>query len=90
MKNYNDVIWNGVRQIIVYHGLLEKFRQNIDLREKLMATGDAILAECAVSDKVWGIGLSAYDDDRFDVGKWKGQGLLGFALMKVRDELGKK
>ena len=88
VKNYNDVIWNGVRQIIVYNGLLEKFRQNIDLREQLLATGDAILAECAVSDKVWGIGLSMYDNDRFDMTKWKGQGLLGFALMKVRDELG--
>lgn len=87
VKNYNDVVWNGVRQIIVYNGLVEKFRQNDDLREKLLATGDAILAECAVSDKVWGIGLSMYDNDRFNMSKWKGQGLLGFALMRVREAL---
>lgn len=87
MKNYNEVVWNGVRQIIVYKGLLEKFRQNVDLREKLLATGDAVLAECAVSDKIWGIGFSMYYNDRFDMDKWKGRSLLGFALMMVRDEL---
>ena len=33
VKNYNDIIWNGVRQIIVYEGLLEKFRQNEELKK---------------------------------------------------------
>lgn len=28
VNNYDDAIWNGMRQIIVYEGLLEKFRQN--------------------------------------------------------------
>ena len=87
VKNFNNVVWNGVRQIIIYKGLIEKFRQNIVLREKLLSTGDAILAECAVSDKIWGIGLSMHDKDRFDMSKWMGQNLLGFALMLVRDEL---
>lgn len=87
VKGYNETVWNGVRQVIVYKGLLEKFRQNVDLREKLLSTGDATLAECAVSDRVWGIGLSMFDNDRFDISKWRGKGLLGFALMIVRDEL---
>ncbi len=87
VKNYNNVVWNGVRQVVVYKGLLEKFKQNIELREMLLSTGDSVLAECAVSDKIWGIGLSMHDVDRFDMSKWKGQSLLGFALMQVRDEL---
>ncbi len=87
VKNYNNAVWNGVRQVIIYKGLLEKFRQNVELRGKLLSTGKAILAECAVSDKIWGIGLSMHDKDRFDMSKWKGQSLLGFALMLVRDEL---
>ena len=86
-KGYDDTIWNGVRQVIVYNGLLEKFRQNAELREKLLATGDAILAECAVRDTIWGIGLSMRDSDRFDMSKWRGHGLLGFSLMLVRDRL---
>lgn len=87
VANYNDTIWSGMRQLIVYHGLMHKFRNNIKLRQMLCATGDALLAECAVKDRIWGIGLSMADEDRFDIGKWKGQNLLGFTLMEVRKEL---
>lgn len=84
VKNYDDIVWNGMRQIIVYEGLLEKFQQNEELKEKLLSTGDDILAECAVQDKIWGIGLSMKDDKRFDMKQWQGQNLLGFSLMRVR------
>lgn len=87
VKNYDDTIWNGTRQIIVYEGLLEKFRQNEQLRKKLIETGYAILAECAVQDKIWGIGLSMKNEKRFDMTQWKGQNLLGFSIMIVRKAL---
>ncbi len=87
VKNYDDTIWNGTRQIIVYEGLLEKFRQNEQLRKKLIETGNAILAECAVQDKIWGIGLSMKNEKRFDMTQWKGQNLLGFSIMMVRKAL---
>ncbi len=90
VRNYNDVVWNGVRQIVVYKALLEKFRQNDELKNKLLATGGNILAECAVQDYIWGIGLSMKDDNRFNIEKWCGQNLLGFTLMMVRDKLFKK
>ena len=90
VSNYDDIVWNGVRQIIVYRGLLEKFCQNKELAGQLLATGDSILAECAVKDRIWGIGLSMRDNDRFDMKKWKGQNLLGFALMEVRKCLAKE
>ena len=84
VKNYSDVMWNGMRQIIVYEGLLEKFHQNDALKNKLFATQQDILAECAVQDKIWGIGLSMKDDRRFNMDEWQGQNLLGFCLMRVR------
>ncbi len=87
VKNYNDIIWNGMRQLIVYEGLLAKFQQNEDLHQKLLHTNDAILAECAVQDRIWGIGLSMTDENRFNISKWRGQNLLGFALMQVRNSL---
>ena len=86
-KNYDDTVWNGIRQIIVYNGLLEKFSQNEELGKQLKATKESLLAECAVGDKIWGIGLSMHDPDRMDVAKWKGKNLLGFSLMKVREVL---
>lgn len=87
VKNYNENHWNGVRQIIVYEGLYAKFSQNEELKRQLLGTGDAILAECAMHDTIWGIGLSMYSPDRFDCSKWKGQSLLGYAIMLVREKL---
>lgn len=87
VSNYDDSTWNGVRQIIVYQGLLAKFSQNDELKEKLKSTGNFTLAECAVKDCIWGIGLSMTDEDRFNKSKWKGQNLLGYTLMLVREQL---
>ena len=87
VSNYNEHIWDGVRQIVIYEGLTAKFSQNADLKDQLMATGDAILAECAVKDKVWGIGLSMTDPDRNIPENWKGRNLLGYSLMLVRKKL---
>ena len=87
VKNYNDTIWNGMRQIIVYKGLLEKFKQNDTLKQQLLKTQQHILAECAVQDKIWGIGLSMKDDRRFKMEEWQGQNILGFSIMMVRAAL---
>lgn len=87
VANYNESYWSSVRQIIVFEGLLEKFSQNEDLKEKLKSTGNDILAECAVRDRIWGIGLSMKDPDRLELDKWNGQNLLGYALMMVRDRI---
>ena len=87
VSGYNDGIWNGLRQIIIYEGLIEKFIQNDTLREKLLETQDAILAECAVKDCIWGIGLSMRDDNRFEMSKWRRQNLLGYSLMMVREKI---
>ena len=87
IANYNESYWNGVRQIIVFEGLLAKFSQNEDLKKQLKATGNCIFAECAVKDKIWGIGLSMKDPNRFEIDKWNGQNLLGYALMMVRERL---
>lgn len=87
VSNYNESYWNGIRQIVVFEGLLAKFSQNESLKEHLKATENSILAECAVKDRIWGIGLSMKDPDRFEVGKWTGQNLLGYALMMVREQL---
>ena len=87
VSGYDDNYWSGIRQIVVYNGLLAKFSQNTELKELLLRTESAILAECAVKDRIWGIGLSMKDPDRFDRSKWKGQNLLGYTLMMVRERL---
>ena len=63
------------------------FSQNEELKKQLLDTKDALLAECAVKDTIWVIGLSMKDEDRFNKYKWKGQNLLGYALMAVREKI---
>lgn len=87
VSGYDDNCWNGVRQIVIYEGLYAKFSQNIDLKGQLLATGSSTLAECAVRDRIWGIGLSMHNPDRLDQSKWQGQNLLGYTLMMVREKI---
>lgn len=87
VRNYNDTVWAGLRQLIVYKGLLAKFSQNPGLKNVLLSTGDQVMAECAVKDRIWGIGLSMRDERRFDMAQWRGQNLLGFSLMEVRSSI---
>ena len=87
VSGYDDNIWSGIRQVTVYQGLLEKFSQNDELKDKLLKTGNSVLAECAVKDTIWGIGLSMRDPDRLEMTKWKGKNLLGYTLMMVRERI---
>lgn len=87
VRGFTDGKWDTVKLDIMYKGLLEKFKQNPTLKEQLLTTGNSILAECAVKDKIWGIGLSMHDSRRTDQSKWLGQNLLGKTLMRVRSTL---
>ena len=87
VQNFDDKVWIKEREGIVYNGVSEKFRQNPEFAEKLEMTGKEIIAECAVKDRIWGIGLSMKDDDRLNIDKWRGQNLLGRILMRVREEI---
>lgn len=80
-------VWAGMCQMVAFRGLLAKFSQNEDLKQKLLNTGNAFLVECAGSDQIWACGIRLYDDKRFDAANWKGTNILGFALMEVRDQL---
>lgn len=86
IKGFNDNKWDKHKFNIVYNGNLHKFTQNKKLKEKLISTGDKILVEASPYDKIWGIGLRADDKNATNMGKWKGQNLLGKALMKIREK----
>ncbi len=87
VKNFDNAIWEQHRFDFVATGNLHKFEQNKDLKAFLLATGDKILVEASPYDQVWGIGLTANAPNVTDPTTWRGLNLLGFALMKTRDEL---
>ena len=87
VKGFEENTWKANRFNIVVKGNKAKFNQNPELKTFLLNTADQILVEASPVDKIWGVGLAA---DHQSVGKpsqWKGQNLLGFALMEVRDYL---
>ena len=86
-RGYIDSVWAGIRQMIVVRGLMAKFSQNEELKQKLLDTDDAVLVECAGKDKIWACGVRLNDDCRRDAANWTGMNILGFALMEVRDIL---
>ena len=84
---FDSTVWAGRSQIIVYRGLLAKFSQDEQLARMLDETGDAMLVECAFHDRTWACGRTMDDPERFDMAKWRGRNLLGFALMETRSQL---
>ena len=87
VRGFDQKVWDKFNYSIVLGGNWCKFSQNRDLREFLLSTGDSVLVEACPYDPIWGIRLSANAPEAQDPMKWRGQNLLGFALMEVRDEL---
>lgn len=87
VAGFDEESWNTVRYDVVVKGNIAKFSQNPPLRQYLLSTGDKILVEASPRDTVWGIGMSKEDKDAICPARWKGQNLLGLALMEVRNHI---
>lgn len=83
VKGFDQKLWDENKYEIVKRGVQLKFSQNKELMERLLSFGGCVFAECSVSDRVWGIGLSMSSPDRFSVKKWRGENLLGRALTEI-------
>jgi ribA/ribD-fused uncharacterized protein len=58
--------WDIQKKRTMFRGLMYKFKQHKELRDKLVATGDAVLIENSPVDSFWGCGADG-----------KGQNFLG-------------
>jgi ribA/ribD-fused uncharacterized protein len=87
VKGFNETKWNTVADEIVFNANLAKFTQDIQLKNKLLATGDKMFVECSPYDKIWGNGLNITDTLNTPMNKWLGTNRLGLAIMKVRNTL---
>tara|TARA_R110001599_G_scaffold164352_5_gene353813 strand:- start:85 stop:594 length:510 start_codon:yes stop_codon:yes gene_type:complete len=85
VKNFNPEVWDKYKKFIVKQAVWSKFLYNSDIREKLLATGEAYIAEDSKYDKIWGIGPCTLKQKENKT--WSGQNLLGEILMEVRFDL---
>jgi ribA/ribD-fused uncharacterized protein len=84
---YNEEVWTGKKDEVMKSVLRAKFTQNLDIRKKLLDTGDKVLANSDSRDKYWGTGTSATTAMAKDPSKWKGENKLGKFIMELRAEL---
>jgi ribA/ribD-fused uncharacterized protein len=87
IKFFDESVWDHRKYDAVFEGNLLKFKQNEELKSFLISTGNSVLAEASPHDRIWGIGMSQDEAKGRTPLEWKGQNLLGFALMEVRKEL---
>ena len=87
VKNFDTAAWDGEKFTLVVKGNLLKFSQHPKMQEFLISTGDSIIVEASPLDRIWGIGMGANHEHAANPLLWKGQNLLGYALMEVRDQL---
>jgi ribA/ribD-fused uncharacterized protein len=86
VKNFDPDKWNKVAKALVYRANMAKFSEPY-LKEYILGTGNKEIVEASPTDRIWGIGMSESDPDRFDKSKWRGTNWLGEVLMQVRDTL---
>ncbi|MFF8879723.1 NADAR family protein [Streptomyces flaveolus] len=87
VRGFDEAVWERERFRIVVEGSVHKFASDPALRAFLLDTGDRVLVEASPVDRVWGIGLTADDEAATDPERWRGENLLGFALMVARGRL---
>lgn len=87
IRNFEKELWNKEKYNIVKKGNLAKFSQSEELKKFLLGTEEKIIVEASPYDCIWGVGLSDSEECINNPKEWKGENLLGFALMEVRDLL---
>lgn len=87
VRSFDGAVWDENKIPIVQQANLLKFSQHPELREFLLGTGDRIIVEASPYDRVWGIGMAGDHPHAEQPERWRGENLLGFALMAVRVQL---
>lgn len=86
VKPYNDKKWRAVRYPVMIDVLKSKF-SHPELKQQLLDTGDRILVEASPFDAIWGVKMDMNDPRIRNPKLWRGENLLGCALMEVRQQL---
>mmetsp|Transcript_53198 Transcript_53198/g.99780 ORF Transcript_53198/g.99780 Transcript_53198/m.99780 type:complete len:214 (-) Transcript_53198:18-659(-) len=87
VKPFDARKWEEWVEEVAFEVCRQKFSSSKALSEKLLSTGDIVIAEATRNDKIWGIGLDVGDPRVQDQSQWQGRNILGKALMRTRDFL---
>lgn len=68
--------WNDIKDSVMFDAVYYKFKQNYDIMQKLIETGDCEIVEATVKENYWGCGPNK-----------DGQNRYGKILVAVREKL---
>lgn len=68
--------WEQIKDVVMRTAVLEKFKQNEEIREVLLSTGKSMIIEKTTNDYYWGCGKEG-----------TGKNMLGEILMEIREQL---
>lgn len=83
VKNYNDKVWDSMRDKCMYITVLAKFMQCKEFREFIIDNSEKTFAEASPYDSIWGIKLSEDDPRALDPLQWRGENRLGKCINKL-------
>jgi ribA/ribD-fused uncharacterized protein len=84
---FQEEEWIAKRVRLMEEANRAKFCALPELLAYLLSTWPALLVQASALDTVWGSGLDLDDPFLPRPGQWPGRNLVGFSLMKVREEL---
>lgn len=87
VRGFDSSIWNRHKYNIVLTGVYNKFNQNEDLKQWLLETDTDYFVEASPFDEIWGIRLSPTDIRCLDTSKWRGENLLGKAILEAKQKI---
>ena len=87
VQGFDGGAWDGAVVDVAIAVVSQKFTSDPALGQVLLATGNAVLAEAAPRDAIWGIGHGASHANTQTPSAWRGTNILGYALMVARERL---
>lgn len=83
VRNYNDKVWDSMRDKCMYITVLAKFMQCREFKEFIIDNSDKTFVEASPYDSIWGIKLSENDPRALDPSQWRGENRLGKCINKL-------
>ena len=87
VSGFREDLWASERTQRMDEANRAKFFALPELAAYLLSTWPAVLVQASALDTVWGSGLDLGDPFLPCPGRWPGQNLVGFSLMRVREAL---
>ena len=86
IEAFDAQTWNEAAEVETYYRISEKFKQNTNLKNILLQTGEKTIVESSY-DRIWRSGIELNSINALNKESWSRNNLLGKILMDIRDNI---